>query len=300
MDSRIAGQVATPREHNLRNYARFARRDPDLLLGLDPAGSWTEAEVLALLARRCGVSPDPARRQGQDTIDPELTIRALDAMAAVLRETAAARGRVLLGTGHPSRLLLFYRQLAAGLRAAGCALLTPARGQRFAMHAPEGARPARLDYVDDVGLVRVYEGNPPIGAPGSAAPDAVGSATPVHTHSPQPVRIALAALAESGHNRPDLLIGDHGWPPQWCDLWSSAKVSLPSGWSWWSTDPGVWTTPHWSPASSWFGCRATSDPPADSRPAWRPLSPTRPFSGPICARTTWVSFLFPLRGWPMS
>ncbi len=132
-------------------------------------------------------------------------------MAAVLRETAAARGRVLLGTGHPSRLLLFYRQLAAGLRAAGCALLTPARGQRFAMHAPEGARPARLDYVDDVGLVRVYEGNPPIGAPGSAAPDAVGSATPVHTHSPQPVRIALAALAESGHNRPDLLIGDHGW-----------------------------------------------------------------------------------------
>ena len=211
MDSRIAGQVATPREHNLRNYARFARRDPDLLLGLDPAGSWTEAEVLALLARRCGVSPDPAHRQGQDTVDPELTIRALDAMAAVLRETAAARGRVLLGTGHPSRLLLFYRQLAAGLRAAGCALLTPARGQRFAMHAPEGARPALLDYVDDVGLVRVYEGNPPIGAPGSAAPDAVGSATPVHTHSPQPVRIALAALAESGHNRPDLLIGDHGW-----------------------------------------------------------------------------------------
>lgn len=32
-----------------------------------------------------------------------------------------------------------------------------------------------------------------------------------HTHSPFPVRIALAAAAEVGGPLPELVIGDHGW-----------------------------------------------------------------------------------------
>ena len=32
-----------------------------------------------------------------------------------------------------------------------------------------------------------------------------------HTHSPLPVRTALAAAAESGGPLPELVIGDHGW-----------------------------------------------------------------------------------------
>ncbi len=32
-----------------------------------------------------------------------------------------------------------------------------------------------------------------------------------HTHSPLPVRTALAAAAEAGGPLPELVIGDHGW-----------------------------------------------------------------------------------------
>nr|WP_084725393.1 phosphatase [Streptacidiphilus melanogenes] len=205
--TRLAGEVATPREGNLRNYARFARRDPDALLGLDPFGVWTEAEVLALMARRCGVNPDPFHRHGQDTIDPERTADALERLAAVLGETAAARGGVLLGTGHPTRLQPMYAAFGQALRAAGCATRTPARARHFSMHTGEGPRPCGLDYRERVGVLVVYEG----GASSSGGEDPRSPGEPTHTHSPQPVRIALAALAERGEPAPDLVLGDHGW-----------------------------------------------------------------------------------------
>lgn len=217
IEHRIAGQVATPRQNNLGKYARFARRDPDVLFGLDPEGAWTDADVLALMARRCGVSADPEHRHGQDRIDPLLTVAALDRLAAVLARTAAARGSVLLGTGHPKQLGGFHAALGAGLRAAGCAVLTPAHPKNFpyfALHHGGEVEYCALDHRQQVGVVRVYEGAPPVG--GNASAQTVAAALgalsePVHTHSPQPVRIALAALAEAGHARPDLVIGDHGW-----------------------------------------------------------------------------------------
>jgi hypothetical protein len=36
--ARIAGDIATSRENNLRNYRRLAERDPRYLFGLEPAG----------------------------------------------------------------------------------------------------------------------------------------------------------------------------------------------------------------------------------------------------------------------
>ncbi|WP_042427008.1 phosphatase [Streptacidiphilus anmyonensis] len=205
--TRLAGDVATSREGNLRNYARFARRDPDVLLGLDPLGDRTEAELLALMARRCGVSPDPFHRHGQDTIDPELTADALERLAAVLGETAAGRVGVLLGTGHPGPLQPMYAAFGRALRAAGCATRTPARGQRFSMHSGEGTRRCGLDYRERVGVLVVYEG----GASSNGREGSLAPGEPVHTHSPQPVRIALAALAERSEPAPDLVLGDHGW-----------------------------------------------------------------------------------------
>ncbi|MEZ0068796.1 hypothetical protein ABIA32_004837 [Streptacidiphilus sp. MAP12-20] len=207
LGTRLAGTVATTREHNLRNYARFARRDPDVLFGLDPDGEWTEDALLALMARRCGVDPDPAYRQGLDTIDPELTADALGRLAAVLKQTAEARGSVLIGTGHPSRLQPMYAAYGRALRAAGCDPLTPARERSFDMHGAGGARPCALDYRERVGVLRVYEESASSNQKG--APRSLGE--PVHTHSPQPVRIALAALAQEHETLPDLVLGDHGW-----------------------------------------------------------------------------------------
>ncbi|MFC1418331.1 phosphatase [Streptacidiphilus cavernicola] len=214
VEHRIAGLVATPRQNNLGKYARFGRRDPDVLFGLDPEGEWTAADVLALMAERVGVSPDPAHLYGQDTIDPALTVAALDRLAAVLARTAASRGSVLLGTGHPQTLAGFHAALGEALRAAGCAVLTPAHPTPFAMHHGQQVEHCALEYRRRVGVVRVYEGASPSGAGASteAAATAPGELSdPVHTHSPQPVRIALAALAAAGEPLPDLVIGDHGW-----------------------------------------------------------------------------------------
>jgi hypothetical protein len=197
--ARLAGPVATLREESLRSYRLFAERDPRLLIGLDPEGSWTAEELLGLMARRCGVSPDPWHRTGQDVIDPERTVAALDAFGDRIGRAARDRTPVLLGTGHPQRLLGFYAVLAGALSAAGCRVLTPAYGRCVDISTRFGLRPHTLDYVHGVAVVR----------PGRAR--AGGGETGAHCHSPLPVRAALAAAATGGGPFPGLVIGDHGW-----------------------------------------------------------------------------------------
>ncbi|WP_455352285.1 phosphatase [Streptomyces sp. SYSU K217416] len=197
--ARLAGPVATSREESLRSYRLFAARDPRVLLGLDPEWAWGERDVMALMADKCGVSADPAHVSGPDVIDPERTLAALDAFGERLREVAARRAPVLLGTGHPHRLLGFYAALADALSAAGCAVLTPAQGCSVDITTRFGVRTYNLDYVQGVALVR---------EPGARR---AGSETGAHTHSPLPVRAALAGLAEGRGPLPELVVGDHGW-----------------------------------------------------------------------------------------
>ncbi|MGW4033212.1 phosphatase [Streptomyces sp. NPDC004838] len=197
--ARLAGAVATSREESLRSYRLFAARDPRVTLGLDPEGDWNERDLIALMADRCGVSSDPGHLAGPDVIDPERTLSGLDAFAGRLGEVAFRRGAVLLGTGHPHRLLDFYAGLADALSAAGCLVLTPAQGRCVDIVTRFGVRTYNLDYVRGVALVRE-----------SGAWSAGGEAG-AHTHSPLPVRVALEGLAEGCGPLPDLVIGDHGW-----------------------------------------------------------------------------------------
>ncbi|MFD3695804.1 phosphatase [Streptomyces sp. NPDC058646] len=197
--ARLAGTVATSREESLRSYRLFAAGDPRVLLGLEPERSWDEGDLLGLMARKCGVSADPAHVSGPDVIDPERTVAALDAFAGRLRDAAGARSPVLFGTGHPHRLLGFYAALAEALSAAGCVVLTPAQGVSLDVATRFGVRTYSIDYVRGVALVR---------EPGARRP---GSAPGAHTHSPLPVRMALAALAQAGGPLPELVVGDHGW-----------------------------------------------------------------------------------------
>lgn len=197
--ARLAGPVATSREESLRSYRLFAARDPRLLLGLDPEWSWGDRDLIALMADKCGVSPDPRHTAGPDVIDPERTLAGLDAFAERVRAAAERRAPVLLGTGHPHRLLGFYAELADALSAAGCTVLTPAKGGSVDITTRFGLRTYNLDYVRGVALVR---------EPGARE---AGCETGAHTHSPLPVRTALAAAAESAGPLPELVIGDHGW-----------------------------------------------------------------------------------------
>jgi uncharacterized protein (DUF2249 family) len=188
----IAGDVATPRQNNLLHYRRMSRRDPYYLFGLDLDGSWTFEEVLAMMAERCGVNPDPAHFYGDDTIDPDLTIDALDAMAARLELAAERRERVILATGHPTGVLPIYLAVGLALRARGCEVLTPAVGWSYDVETPDGPRERHIRYVQGVAML-----------------SSAGSLH--HTHDPHPMRAMLAELATGSGNWPDLAMADHGW-----------------------------------------------------------------------------------------
>ncbi|MFB8041567.1 phosphatase [Streptomyces hydrogenans] len=183
--SRIAGDVATPRENNLDHYRKLANGDRHYWLGLELGDRWTdEQDVLAVMAERCGVVDDPAHRAGQDTIDPELTVDALDRMAARLKEAAAGRQRVLFATGHPGALIDAHSRVAAALRAQGCDIVRIPGG----LVADEG-------YVVQFADVAVFE----------------RGASLWHTHSPEPMNAILDGLALLGEAAPDLVVADHGW-----------------------------------------------------------------------------------------
>ncbi|WP_226535249.1 phosphatase [Streptomyces daghestanicus] len=197
--ARLAGVVSTSREASLRRYRLFAARDPRALLGIDPVGAWRQRDLVELMADRCGVSADPRYVTGPDVIDPWRTLTALDAFADRLAEAARKGSPVVIGTGHPRRLLGFYAALADALSAAGCTVLTPAQGRRVDITTRFGLRTYNLDYVRGVALVREPGGERPGREPGA------------HTHSPLPVRTLLAGAAEAGGALPELVIGDHGW-----------------------------------------------------------------------------------------
>ena len=188
----IAGAVATPRENNLLHYRLLAERDSYYMLGLDPGPQWTFDAILGLMADKAGVSARLNHRSGQDTIDPELTVAALDRYAEHLAAAARERRRVLLATGHPGSLLSLYQLFAAVLRAAGCTVLEAGAGWSYEAPVGTGHRKQTIRYYDGVGMM--HQG---------------GSL--VHTHSSRPIQAALNDLAARGQEPPGLVLADHGW-----------------------------------------------------------------------------------------
>jgi hypothetical protein len=202
--TRIAGAVATSRENNLLHYRLLADRDPYYLLGLDPSADWTAASVLRLMAERVGVSPDPRHRAGQDTIDPECTVAALDRYADRLVGAALRRETVLFATGHPASLAELYQSFADALRARGCRILRAGAGWGYDATTKYGPKRLTIAYS------AAYSPHSPSpeGGDVAALEDAGG---PVHSHAARPIRATFAALAAAGSPLPDLVVADHGW-----------------------------------------------------------------------------------------
>ncbi|WP_419995233.1 phosphatase [Streptomyces boninensis] len=189
--TRIAGDVATTRQHNRNNYLELSRGNRRYLLGLeDLPERWSEAQVLALMAERVGVNPDPAHETGADTIDPELTVDGLHRMATSLRKAAAAQQRVLVATGHPGGLLDVHRSIAAALAAAGCEIVQIPVGLQVGPGSDES-----FGYVQQFCDVAVLE----------------RGASLWHTHAPEPMTAILDGLEAAGSPLPDLVVADHGW-----------------------------------------------------------------------------------------
>ena len=190
---RVTGEVATPRENNLRNIGLLARADPQYSFGLEVGEDWDSARILKTVAERVGIYPDPEYKSGPDRIDPELTMERLDAMADRL-VTAADRGeRVFVATGHPSGLLAVDLVVAATLTSAGTTVITPHAGLSYES-AAHGIRHRRrqVRYVGDVAMV-----------------SSGGELN--HTHSSRPMELLLDAMRAADEPMPDLVVGDHGW-----------------------------------------------------------------------------------------
>jgi hypothetical protein len=188
----IAGEVATPRQNNLLHYRRMAARKPYYLFGLDLEREWAFDDIFALMVERCGINPDPSHLYGDDTIDPDLTIDALETMAARLARAAARQETVLLATGHPAGLLPVYLAVARALRARGCRVLAPAAGWSYDVDTPQGPRPLHIRYLEGVAVLS-------------------GGGALHHTHDPDPMRAMLKELSIDSQHWPDLAISDHGW-----------------------------------------------------------------------------------------
>jgi hypothetical protein len=191
--NRISGDVATPRENNLRNIGLLARGDPQYTFGLSVSAEWDAERILKTVAGRVGLSPDPEYRAGPDRIDPDRTIDRLDAMADRLALAAERAERVFVATGHPSGLLAPDLVIAAALHSAGADVVTPGVGLSYES-AAHGLRHRRrqVRYVGDVAMV-----------------SSGGELN--HTHSPRPMELILEHLRSVGEPWPQLVVGDHGW-----------------------------------------------------------------------------------------
>lgn len=188
----IAGEVATPRQNNLLHYRRMAAGRPYYQFGLELEREWTFEDIFALMVKKCGIDPDTSHVYGDDTIDPDLTIDALDAMGERIGEAAVRKETVLLATGHPSGLLPVYLAVARELRERGCDVLTPAAGWSYEVDTPQGPRIRQIRYIDDVAVL-------------------AGGGALHHTHDPHPMRAILEELRVNSGVWPDLAIADHGW-----------------------------------------------------------------------------------------
>lgn len=190
--NRLAGDVQTPRQSNLRNIQRMLDGDPTYVFGLTRKDEWDFARVLAVLAARVGISPDPHFVSGPDRIDPQLTVERLDAMRERLAAAVGRRSRVLVATGHPTGILQLHLSIAATLQRAGCTLIGAGDGGSYESRFAFGeSRRREVRYV--AGVATVTDG-----------------ASIKHTHMPDGMHVILAAVAKAGEEPPDLVVGDHG------------------------------------------------------------------------------------------
>jgi hypothetical protein len=97
-----------------------------------------------------------------------------------------------VATGHPVGLRPTHTAVARALAEAGCTLLTPAAGWAHPADPDYENQQGTLGYLDGIGVLQGRHG-------------------PDHTHSPLPMRAALADLAANGDGPPDLVVADHGW-----------------------------------------------------------------------------------------
>jgi Phosphatase len=181
----MAGVVSHPMDNVLWKIGLLCDGDPDAQFGLRDVDTMSREDVLALVARASGFSPDPHVRWGPVRVRPELVLAACRAMGDRLALACTRGERIVLATGHPTGLIQLYAEVGRAIERLGCTVLRPADG--FAWDEPERRiRRRQIRYLNGVAVL-------------------TDRASARHTHGSRPMEIMLDEA------RPDLVVADHGF-----------------------------------------------------------------------------------------
>ena len=185
LEGRVAGTATHPLDNVRGNILMLLEGDPDKEFGLSGLqADWTLDEVLDVVATAAGAPIDPDARYGPVDIRPEPLLGQLAMMGDRLAAAAERGETVVLATGHPVGLALFYHALDGLLVDAG------AKVPRLAHHVRWRQPGLDHDWIADHwgGVGMLTDGR-----------------EPRHTHRPDAMERMLDEV------RPDLVVADHGF-----------------------------------------------------------------------------------------
>jgi hypothetical protein len=184
LQGKVAGRAAHPLDNVRGNIELLLQGDPDKRFGMSfVSDAFGFEEVLGLVEIAAGVPIDRAAREGDVWIEPEPVLAACELMGDRLAAAARRGASVVLATGHPTGLVLLYRQIAELLAANGAEILRPADGLAW-QDSTHGIRDVR--YLEGVAMI-------------------TDRSSPKHTHAPDAMERMLADVT------PDLVVADHGF-----------------------------------------------------------------------------------------
>jgi Phosphatase len=137
-------------------------------------------EAYEAVEYRIGNPPDREETPGRGCIDPARTAAGLAEAGERIREVAGSGRSLIIATGHPGAMILYYLGLARWAEELGGRLLTAEARGRF-------QKGVSLDWAGSVGTLG-------------------DGASLFHTHDPEPMR---AVLRQTG--QVDLVVADHGF-----------------------------------------------------------------------------------------
>ena len=179
----MAGVVTHPMDNVLWKIGLLCDGDLGSQFGLTNVDVMTEGAVLKLVAEASGFEPDPARRFGPVRVDPEPVLEACEQVGDRLASACRREESMILATGHPTGLPLFYMEVGRELARRGVTFLTPFDGVPW----EEGRRGKReIRYFHSVAML-------------------IGHGSALHTHSGEPMERMLDEA------KPDLVFADHGF-----------------------------------------------------------------------------------------
>lgn len=169
-------------ENNLQKINLLLEGDDGTTFGMEELlGDVSFDEAYGTVGRMLGYPPDHEETPKRGCINPARTAAGLLEAGGRIREVASGGGRVVLGTGHPGALLMYYFGVAQWVEELGGKLVqTEPRIRRNARGAP-------LDWAGPVAVLG-------------------DGASMEHTHDPAPMRSVLEEIETV-----DLVVADHGF-----------------------------------------------------------------------------------------